>query len=124
MIKRIGYFLLGFLTALVLLFWPRRSEVSEELYSSEELYDAEFHFGLQDSSDSMVEQLKMAGYTYVGDIPLPNGQHTQWLYMMKDAPKWAIKEHHNLLLQLGIDPGMKIFSRNDGKELPVVRYGN
>ena len=117
MIKRIGYFLLGFLTALVLWFWPRRSEETEV---SEELYDAEFHFGLQDTSDSMVEQFKMAGYTYVGDIPLPKGKHTQWLYMMKDAPKWAIKEHYHLLLQMGLNPGAKIIRKSDGANIPWV----
>lgn len=112
--RKIGYFILGFTTAMILLFYPRRSEESEELY------DAEFWFGLQDTKDSMIEQLEMAGYDYMGELPLPHGQYTQWLYKMEDAPKWAVENHFHLLVQIGVEPGVKVTRKSDGVIVPWV----
>ena len=118
MIKRIGYFLLGFLIAMILLFYPRGRKGSG--LEPEELYDAEFWFGLQDAKAFMIEQLEMAGYDYMGELPLPHGQYTQWLYKMEDAPKWAVENHFHLLVQIGVEPGVKVTRKSDGANVPWV----
>ena len=119
MIKRIGYFLLGFVIAMILLFYPRGRKGSD--LEPEELYDAEFWFGLQDTKASMIEQLEMAGYDYMGELPLPHGdQYTQWLYKMEDAPKWAVENHFHLLVQIGVEPGVKVTRKSDGANVPWV----
>lgn len=115
MIKRSFFFVLGFIAGIVILYWPRKAE--EVL---EEEYDAYFFFSIDDTTDFMVDHLTRAGYSYVGMRPIPQNQTSQWEIQMEDAPDWAVREHYDKLLQLGVNPSVKITRKSDDKVLPWV----
>ncbi|KKL94978.1 hypothetical protein LCGC14_1859230 [marine sediment metagenome] len=115
MIKRSFFFVLGFITGIAILYWPRK-----DVEVMEEEYDAIFFFSVNDTTDFIVEYLSRAGYSYVGLRPLPLNQTTQWEYRMQDAPDWAIREHCETLAKLGVNPSVQIIRKSDSKILPWV----
>ena len=111
-IKQVLFFVLGFVTGIAILFWPRKDEKVPE-----EEYDAYFLFSINETTDFIVDHLTRAGYTYMGVRPIPQNQASQWEYRMEDAPDWAIIEHSNTLMKLGVNPGISVIRKSDGENI-------
>lgn len=115
MIKRSFFFVLGFVTGIAILYWPRKTEEV-----AEEEYDARFTFSINDTTDLIIDHLSRAGYTYVGPRALTIFKTTQWECQMENAPAWAVREHYAKLMELGINPSVQITRKSDDKVLPWV----
>ena len=115
MIKRSFFFVLGFITGIAILYWPRK-----DVEVIEEEYDAQFTFSINNTNDLIIEYLSRAGYTYVGPRSLTVFKTTQWEFNMINVPDRAVREHHAKLMELGVNPSVQITRKSDDKVLPWV----
>lgn len=113
-IKQTILFILGFATAMALLFWPRKGQdLGLEKPKEPDLFDAIFRFNLAHTSAKDIEQLAELGYLYMG-----NQQYdihaSQWSFQVEDVSLSYIKRHHQALLDCGYEPDVLITEKFGG----------